>query len=157
MRDWRLAVWWGNHLKPSIRKCCDRSEGFQGVPLIGHTWCQETPVPRTAVRLVAVVFPVWPPLSLTEVLTRKEMGRDFEVPIISSLISWSNFYILFKNVCRQWLNLSFKYIYMYILKRNKIWKKVDFWEPKSLDLLEFDFFLIRRDQWAHTIIIFAVQ
>ena len=62
-----------------------------------------------------------------------------------SPISRSNLKILTINICRRWPNRSLK-IYIYLGKN--IWKKCIL-EKKSVDLVEFNFSLWRRSQWAH--------
>ena len=48
----------GSGLIPSIRKCCD-VRGFRGNSQLGPHKIRETLFSRTAVRMIAVVFPVW--------------------------------------------------------------------------------------------------
>ena len=58
-RDWRLSASWGSTTQ------YDSAVMFRGVSgkspqLGGSSWCRETPISRTAVRLITVVFfPFW--------------------------------------------------------------------------------------------------
>ena len=86
----------------------------------------------------------------------KKFETNSNVQTIYSPTSRSIFNIIFGNACRQWLNLSFTK--NNILKKNifLFWKKSEFWKPKLLDLSELHFFLIRRDQYTHTIMMVPI-
>ena len=80
-------------------------------------------------------------------------GGNFKVHNFFSLTPRSKFNILFRNVCRQLPSFSFKIKRKTIIagKSFTCSKKREFWKLKCVDLVGFIFFLIRRDQWTHTI------
>ena len=94
-------------LKPLNTIVLWRSQGF---PSIEAPWCRETPVSRTAVRPISVVFPFWNPATKDNMHTQKffrNLTKSTWNQIVFTIFRWIwKFQIYRKTVNTIWFQVD---------------------------------------------------